>query len=308
MRNLTMFRNLCGDNAFKNVILATTFWGELQDKEKGEAREQELLNTSERRGYITSKGSRTRRFLNTKESALSIIGDLVDLPAVTLQIQDEIVDQGLGTQLDSIRQEKEQAIKDRDVQLEEMLEKLEQEKEHFMRRLESEQAALHADRREQQRRMEQAFNDQLLRLERERKARERQIEDLETRLSTDRADSNERFQAAMAESSRVVTELKLEMENSRAEDRAEFDETIRAIEGRQRTASSEATRWRAEVDRLNQQIRDASVAQAAHGTERRRMEARIHELENTRETSNTNFWDVVGNMSTLATGILLHML
>lgn len=331
MRNLTMFRNLCGDNAFKNVILATTFWDELQDKGKGEDREKQLLENSEWWGYMASKGSRTRRFLNTKESALSIIGDLVDLPAVTLQIQDEIVDQGLGVdqttagealnkellelraayqaQLDSIRQEKEQAIRDRDVQLEEMLEKLEKEKKQFMRHLESEQAALHADRCEQQRRMEQAFNDQLLRLERERKARERKIEDLETRLSTERADSNERFQAAMAESSRVVTELRLEMENRRAEDRAEFDEAIRAIEGRQRTATSEATRWRTEVDRLNQQIRDASVAQlAAQGTERRRMEARIRELENTRETSNTNFWDVIGNISGLGAGILLHTL
>ncbi|KAG5758565.1 hypothetical protein H9Q72_013300 [Fusarium xylarioides] len=75
-----------------------------------------------------------------------------------------------------------------------------------MRRLESEQAALHADRREQQRRMEQAFNDQLVRLERERKAREAKIQDLETRLSTERADANERFQAAMAESNRMGCE------------------------------------------------------------------------------------------------------
>ncbi|KAL5586668.1 hypothetical protein FOBRF1_016538 [Fusarium oxysporum] len=244
MRNLTMFRNLCGDGAFENVILATTFWDELQDESKGAAREHELISTPEWWGYMSNKGSRIRRFQNTRESALEIVNELVDLPAVTLQIQEEIVEQGLGVdqttagealneelnklreqhqaQLNSIREEKEQAIKDRDVQLEKMLDKLEQEKQQFMRRLESEQAALHADRREQQRRMEQAFNDQLVRLERERKAREAKIQDLETRLSTERADANERFQAAMAESNRMVSALKLEMEQARAEDRADW--------------------------------------------------------------------------------------
>nr|RBQ89673.1 hypothetical protein FVER53263_13652 [Fusarium verticillioides] len=239
MRNLTMFRNLCGDGAFENVILATTFWDELQDESKGAAREHELISTPEWWGYMSNKGSRIRRFQNTRESALEIVNELVDLPAVTLQIQEEIVEQGLGVdqttagealneelnklreqhqaQLNSIREEKEQAIKDRD---------------QFMRRLESEQAALHADRREQQRRMEQAFNDQLVRLERERKAREAKIQDLETRLSTERADANERFQAAMAESNRMVSALKLEMETARAEDMAEYDETIRKIEER----------------------------------------------------------------------------
>ncbi|KAF9765174.1 hypothetical protein IL306_002584 [Fusarium sp. DS 682] len=331
MRNLTMFRNLCGDAAFENVILATTFWDELQDESKGAAREHELISTPEWWGYMSNKGSRTRRFLNTRESALDIVSELVDLPAVTLQIQEEIVEQGLGVdqttagealnkelnelreehqaQLNSIRQEKEQAIKDCDVQLEKMLDKLEQEKQQFMRRLESETASLHADRREQQRRMEQAFNDQLIRLERERKAREAKIQDLETRLSTERADANERFQAAMAESNRMVTALKLEMDQARAEDKAEYDETIRKIEERQRGAVTEASRWRGEVERLNQQIRDASTAQiAAHGLERRRMEARIRELEEVRNTSNTNFWDVVGNIANVATGILLHML
>ncbi|KAG5745416.1 hypothetical protein H9Q70_011882 [Fusarium xylarioides] len=137
MRNLTMFRNLCGDGAFENVILATTFWDELQDESKGAAREHELISTPEWWGYMSNKGSRIRRFQNTRESALEIVSELVDLPAVTLQIQEEIVERGLGVdqttagealneelnklreqhqaQLNSIREEKEQAIKDRDV-------------------------------------------------------------------------------------------------------------------------------------------------------------------------------------------------
>ena len=92
MRNLSMFRSLCGDDAFKNVILVTTFRDELQDMSKGEARERDLVQKTEWWGYMASKGSRTRRFLNTRESALSIIGDLAGLPTVTLQIQQEVVE------------------------------------------------------------------------------------------------------------------------------------------------------------------------------------------------------------------------
>jgi hypothetical protein len=185
MRNLTMFRSLCGDNAFKNVLLVTTFWDELQDEAKGEMRERELLQKLEWWGNMTSKGSRMRRFQNTRESALSIVADLAGLPVVTLQIQTEMVEQGLGIdqttagealnrelaelraayadQLETLRKEKEQAKKDHDVQLQNFLENMEEEKRKLIIRLENEQAALHADRREEQRRMEQLFNDQLLR-------------------------------------------------------------------------------------------------------------------------------------------------
>jgi hypothetical protein len=43
MRNLAMFRSLCGDKPLKNVALVTTFWDELLDKAKGEKREQQLI-------------------------------------------------------------------------------------------------------------------------------------------------------------------------------------------------------------------------------------------------------------------------
>ena len=40
-RNFSMFRNLCGDENLKNVVIVTNMWGEV-DLPRGEAREQEL--------------------------------------------------------------------------------------------------------------------------------------------------------------------------------------------------------------------------------------------------------------------------
>lgn len=33
MRNLKMFRKLCGPDPIKNVVIASTFWGEISDQE-----------------------------------------------------------------------------------------------------------------------------------------------------------------------------------------------------------------------------------------------------------------------------------
>ncbi|RMJ20287.1 hypothetical protein CDV36_000084 [Fusarium kuroshium] len=220
MRNLTMFRSLCGDAAFQNVVLATTFWDELQDQSKGEDREQQLLARGEWWGYMTAKGSKNMRFHNTRESALDIISKVIDLDIVTLQVQEEMVNRGLEVEhttagetlnselveqrkafekaLQTLHQEKEQAKRDHDVHLQEIIETLELEKMTLLQEIESEQAALHADRREERRRMEQEFYDEKLRLER-------------------------MVQETLAESVRIKEETETEAREDRRRLKAEFD-------------------------------------------------------------------------------------
>ncbi|KAK7420915.1 hypothetical protein QQX98_002479 [Neonectria punicea] len=188
MRNLTMFHNLCGEDVFQNVVLATTFWDELQDQAKGETRERQLLERPEWWGMMKAKGSSARRFLNTRESALDIVSNLIDLDAITLQVQEEMVHQGLQVdqttagealnyelveqrstfkrELEGLREEKEQARQAHDIQLQAFFEKAESDKAKLLLEIENEHAALHADRREEGRRMEQEFRDEKLRLER----------------------------------------------------------------------------------------------------------------------------------------------
>ncbi|KAM0228554.1 hypothetical protein ACHAPO_010632 [Fusarium lateritium] len=94
--NKETFQELCGEEALKRVILATTMWDELKDLTKykqAEMREKELKRRREFWGYMLDKGSSYHRYENTSESAQDIVNSLAkyDKPIVTA-LQKEIVD------------------------------------------------------------------------------------------------------------------------------------------------------------------------------------------------------------------------
>ncbi|KAI6040115.1 hypothetical protein EDC04DRAFT_1566727 [Pisolithus marmoratus] len=93
LRNYNMFKELCGKENFKNVILVTTMWDEVAE-EVGSAREKELQSDFWR--SMISLGSTIHRFDGTMESAWKIINSLSVAPPVQrrpLQIQREMVDE-----------------------------------------------------------------------------------------------------------------------------------------------------------------------------------------------------------------------
>jgi hypothetical protein len=73
LKNLKMFRTICGQEAMPNVVIATTMWSRLGGSHaEGEMREAELI-----RGYwadMIAQGCRVERFQDTCESAWHIIG------------------------------------------------------------------------------------------------------------------------------------------------------------------------------------------------------------------------------------------
>ncbi|KAL1904241.1 hypothetical protein Sste5344_010042 [Sporothrix stenoceras] len=92
-RNITLFKKLCGDDALRNVILATTMW-DLVGEDVGAMREQELISTPAFWGYMHSKGSNTYRHHNTHASAMNLIGHFIKTERkLTLDIQAEMVHQ-----------------------------------------------------------------------------------------------------------------------------------------------------------------------------------------------------------------------
>jgi hypothetical protein len=96
LRNLKMFRQLCGDQPLKNVIFTTTGWGEAEktgNLEKAVANEDQLRTDPDFWQPMINRGSRTARFEDTKDSALEIILSLVDKETVVLQIQHELADE-----------------------------------------------------------------------------------------------------------------------------------------------------------------------------------------------------------------------
>ena len=90
LKNLEVFASLCGQKAMPHVILATTMWDELKDKNTGVQREKEL-KTDFWKGMLAD-GCRTERFDNTYESAWHIVGSLAKKDRAPVLLQREIVD------------------------------------------------------------------------------------------------------------------------------------------------------------------------------------------------------------------------
>lgn len=93
LRNYSMFKELCGKENFKNVVLVTTMWDEVTE-EIGSAREKELQSDFWR--SMINLGSTIHRFEGTTESAWNIINSLSLASPVQrrpLQIQREMVDE-----------------------------------------------------------------------------------------------------------------------------------------------------------------------------------------------------------------------
>ncbi|KAF9267986.1 hypothetical protein L218DRAFT_995535 [Marasmius fiardii PR-910] len=89
-RNFNVFRQLCGDETFRNVLIVTNMWGHV-GTEVGNAREQELMATD---GFFKSaidKGAKMVRHDNTPMNAIAILQHLVGNEPLPLRVQTEMV-------------------------------------------------------------------------------------------------------------------------------------------------------------------------------------------------------------------------
>ncbi|KAG9311529.1 P-loop containing nucleoside triphosphate hydrolase protein [Chiua virens] len=86
-KNLRLFRSLCGDKNLGNVRIVTTNWSRVSEEE-GDRREADLKSNAFK--ALLDCGAQMRRHANTVESARKIMSELVPLPAMTMQIQEEL--------------------------------------------------------------------------------------------------------------------------------------------------------------------------------------------------------------------------
>lgn len=93
LQNLTMFRKICGEDCFKNVLLGTTCW-DLVDPDIGAAREQELADNPEFWGDMVSRGSKILRVHPDRASNMEILRQMMGKASITLKVQEELVHQG----------------------------------------------------------------------------------------------------------------------------------------------------------------------------------------------------------------------
>lgn len=92
VKSLGMFKSLVGDNACKNVMLATTRWEGVVAKD-AEASETELINDTRFWGILKQKGCQIRRHTNTRDSAHKLVSFFINnsQSKVVLKIQKELV-------------------------------------------------------------------------------------------------------------------------------------------------------------------------------------------------------------------------
>ncbi|KAF1844827.1 uncharacterized protein K460DRAFT_310767 [Cucurbitaria berberidis CBS 394.84] len=192
LRNLKMFRQLCGREPLKNVILATTFWSKVTDDE-ALRREEQLRATPEFWGDMLDRGSTMKRLVD-RPNALEIVGLLVKKPQVTLQIQHELVEdnkslvdtaagqavneelmrlqQKHAEDLERVQKELHEALEEKDHEMQYILEQQSQRLDKEMDKVRRQQEQLRYDRRAERRKIESEFGLQMhqMREEYERRA------------------------------------------------------------------------------------------------------------------------------------------
>lgn len=85
-KNLRMFRGLCGDNNLGNVRIVTTYWDRVG--EEGPAREAALAGGAFK--ALVDAGANMVRQNNGRESALSILSELIPKQPVEMKIVEEM--------------------------------------------------------------------------------------------------------------------------------------------------------------------------------------------------------------------------
>ena len=243
LRNLKMFRELCGLDALENIILVTTFWGDVEPH-IGEKRERELASKEAFWGGMLERGSRMARFKD-QASGQEILRSLVGLPPKPLKIQQEmveeeiaLVDTGAGQIVNDellrleekhkkdmvqLHHDMDEAMQLKDAELQQVLREQELKLEEKMDKVQRQQEQLRADRRAEARRMQGEFEDAMYALRKQNdmevsnlKDDVEQLQDDVRRREHDREAQAERFQEIYDAQERRIQDLQDHNQESRA--------------------------------------------------------------------------------------------
>ena len=91
VKTFKILKEICRQDALKNVLLVTTRWNDVEES-LGATREQQLR--TDFWAYMLHHGSNMTRFNGNRESASSLASQLINKDTITLEIQHELIDQG----------------------------------------------------------------------------------------------------------------------------------------------------------------------------------------------------------------------
>jgi hypothetical protein len=89
LRNLRMFRKLCGEEFMKNVVLGTTFW-DVVGEDVGTSREAELLETEGFFKDMQDRGCEVVRISNDRDEGLQLLARFSAKQPSVMRIQKEL--------------------------------------------------------------------------------------------------------------------------------------------------------------------------------------------------------------------------
>jgi len=116
-QNIRMFRNLCGDDALGNVILATSFWDQVEPT-LGERREQELVDSKDFWANMVAKKSRVVRLTSHRSDCLKLLEQIAGNSKCDLLVQQELVTENKAMKDTTLgRQTKDEEIERVDMEL-----------------------------------------------------------------------------------------------------------------------------------------------------------------------------------------------
>ena len=128
MKNLTMFKLLCGRENLSSVVLATTMWDSRGSQADKQMRQQALIETAGFWGSMIDQGSTVLRHDNTQASAFKIIDHIIEQKrSVVLDIQRQMVDKRMIIEDTSAGQETMRAVLEEKKKMQERLERSKEE-------------------------------------------------------------------------------------------------------------------------------------------------------------------------------------
>jgi hypothetical protein len=205
MRNLRMFKKLCGNDSLGNVVLATTWWDRV-DPDIGVTREKELIDTEDFWGGMIKNGSRVFRHLGNLETGMEIVNYLIAKQRrVVLDIQHQMVDLRMPLDQTEAGKEVESERLKLKAEFEKKLKDVQEEKEEALREKDEESAKMLAKFENDYTQKLQQFENDRIRLQENMEALRRQRED-------DMRQSRERFDEEMRRNKRTIEDQRREIQ------------------------------------------------------------------------------------------------
>lgn len=93
-RRTRLFRQICGQDAFGNVVIGTTMWSKLKDRNDGLKQVEQRRISGDFWASLVTKGAGLEEHQDTTESAHGIIRMLIDKTKKPLQLQEELAKAG----------------------------------------------------------------------------------------------------------------------------------------------------------------------------------------------------------------------